>query len=337
MAVPWAAIAQAADSVVGGVVGYFNQKSANETNRQINADQLAAAYQMQQNDLNFQRQMWNMTNEYNTPSNQAKLWREAGFNPYLTMANNQGVSAASQQTGSGGSVPSALGVQPADLSPLQGMFTESLLAQSAYRKANAEADMSEFDRDHQLDKLLADLRSVEENTHYTRERRLQAKAERLYFQAVKKDRQLQEHDNAMITGQQLQQIKDYNSLQSFRRAAAEIGVRISRAQEKQIYQSIRESVQRIVESRDRMLTNGVSRAKMRQEIKVLVQDEAEKITRNKMLDFEEKNQPKQFQKNLDLIQSEIQHNLRIEFGLGPLRLPATQHLGDYSGAYYLSE
>lgn len=70
-------------SLVGSAVSYFSSKhntdSANRANRDI-ADK--------QNQANLD--MWNIANEYNTPSAQMLRLRQAGINPNLYYANGQG-------------------------------------------------------------------------------------------------------------------------------------------------------------------------------------------------------------------------------------------------------
>ena len=42
-----------------------------------------------QKNRDFQREMWNANNEYNTPTNQMARLQEAGINPHLAYANGQ--------------------------------------------------------------------------------------------------------------------------------------------------------------------------------------------------------------------------------------------------------
>ena len=50
--------------------------SQNQMNNEFNAQEAQKA-------RDFQLQMWNKQNEYNSPSNQRRLLAEAGYNPYL--------------------------------------------------------------------------------------------------------------------------------------------------------------------------------------------------------------------------------------------------------------
>lgn len=81
-------------SAIGTVIGAAD---TNSTNRQIAAAN--NAFNAQQNDLAWQRelQMWNMTNDYNTPAAQVQRLRDAGLSPYLAYSN-LGSSTASAMT-----------------------------------------------------------------------------------------------------------------------------------------------------------------------------------------------------------------------------------------------
>lgn len=68
-------------SAVGGVASAFGTYSAAKKNLQATRETNAANLQLAklQNDWNVD--MWNRTNEYNTTSNQLKRWMDAGLNP----------------------------------------------------------------------------------------------------------------------------------------------------------------------------------------------------------------------------------------------------------------
>ena len=103
------AIIGAVGAVGASALNYFSQKSANQQNALINEESMRMAQQMQQNQNEFTEKMWNKTNEYNSPFNQAKLLRQAGLNP--AMVYNNGDAGATSVTGASGSVPSSLPMQ----------------------------------------------------------------------------------------------------------------------------------------------------------------------------------------------------------------------------------
>ena len=112
-------------SLTGGLLGIGssviqnsqNRQNVQETNRmnykinQMN-NQFNERMAMQQRD--FQENMWNKENEYNTASAQRRRLEEAGLNPYLMM--NGGSAGSAQSAGPGASASSA---SPAIMQPFQ--------------------------------------------------------------------------------------------------------------------------------------------------------------------------------------------------------------------------
>ena len=84
----------AAGSVIGGALGFLGQQSANKTNLKIARETNAAnrANQEYQNEWNLE--MWNKQNEYNSPAAMRQRLEAAGLNPIMTGLD--GVSQADQ-------------------------------------------------------------------------------------------------------------------------------------------------------------------------------------------------------------------------------------------------
>jgi hypothetical protein len=78
--------------------------SQNQMNNEFNAREAQKA-------RDFQLEMWNRQNEYNSPANQRKLRSEAGYNPYLGYDSNTGVA------GSTGSTSQAQAASPLAVNP----------------------------------------------------------------------------------------------------------------------------------------------------------------------------------------------------------------------------
>ena len=80
-----AGIVAGAGSLLGSIFGGSSQAdaqaSANRTNLQIARETNAANEKLWQNQANYQTQMWNETNEYNSPENQKKRLLAGGINP----------------------------------------------------------------------------------------------------------------------------------------------------------------------------------------------------------------------------------------------------------------
>ena len=82
-------------TVLGGIFGSKSQNSANAANLQINRENNAFNERMMQKQLDYNNDMWNKQNAYNTPSAQVQRLKEAGLNPYLMMSNGNQIGTAS--------------------------------------------------------------------------------------------------------------------------------------------------------------------------------------------------------------------------------------------------
>lgn len=78
--------------------------SQNQMNNEFNAREAQKA-------RDFQLEMWNRQNEYNSPANQRRLRAEAGYNPYLGYDSNAGVAGSTGGT-SQAQAASPLAVNP---------------------------------------------------------------------------------------------------------------------------------------------------------------------------------------------------------------------------------
>lgn len=120
-------------SLIGGL---FNNKSQSDTNK---ANMELAKYQ---NDFNLD--MWNRNNEYNTPQAQMARYQAAGLNPNLIYGN--GSSSTGNSSSPVKSVPMKVdpytGWQQALSSSVNG-FLQMALASSNIRKNEAEAKAAE--------------------------------------------------------------------------------------------------------------------------------------------------------------------------------------------------
>lgn len=116
-------------SIAGGLLGVGSSAMQNAQNRQnvretnqmnykINQmnNQFNERMAMQQRD--FQENMWNKENAYNTASAQRQRLEEAGLNPYLMM--NGGSAGSAQSVGNGASASSA---SPAVMQPFQADYS----------------------------------------------------------------------------------------------------------------------------------------------------------------------------------------------------------------------
>lgn len=79
-----------------------NEKSRNFTAGENSLDRGMQNY-WNQKSLDWQEKMWNLQNQYNTPSAMMERYKEAGLNPFLSMASGQSIGAGAGAAGSAGS------------------------------------------------------------------------------------------------------------------------------------------------------------------------------------------------------------------------------------------
>lgn len=128
-------------SLLGSALGFGSQKKTNKANMELAKYQ--NEWQAQENEKAYQRnlQMWNLQNEYNSPTQQMARLRSAGLNPNLVYGS--GVTG-----NSAGSTPQ---YQPADikraeLSPYRGWnqgLTDAVSNFLAYRSNRAQVENME--------------------------------------------------------------------------------------------------------------------------------------------------------------------------------------------------
>lgn len=167
-------------SAIGGVTSLLGSSKAADAQERANEQN----YKMFQEQLNFNREMFDKTNEYNTPANQRKRYEEAGLNPYVMMGSDAG--QATSQT-----APSANPMQSADaygrgiqqFGEALGQSVSSLplhvqqvvsgreankaaIIENAYRASNLQADLTK--RLIDIDKQLADKNVSDETARLLR-------------------------------------------------------------------------------------------------------------------------------------------------------------------------
>lgn len=127
--------------VVGKVVSSIGDAvSTNQTNKtnmainQMNNDFNAAEAEKARQ---FQLDMWNRTNEYNSASSQRSRLEEAGLNPYLMM--NGGSAGTAQSSGSSASASASppLSMQRQDFSGLDNALSSALQIANQTKETNA--------------------------------------------------------------------------------------------------------------------------------------------------------------------------------------------------------
>lgn len=150
---------------VASSAGFDTSGYENDEAQKWQADQAAIGRQWQENmlqkQMDYQTEMWNKTNEYNSAKNQANRWREAGLNPYMMMsAGNSGIAQVGG-TPTGMSAPSAgQGHSNTHYTPA-GQFMANIAsakaAKAQERKTNAEAGLMEAQSNLLTQKLQAEV------------------------------------------------------------------------------------------------------------------------------------------------------------------------------------
>lgn len=80
-------------SVLGGLFGSSSQSEANRMNVQMARETNQLNYDMFQRSLAFQQQMWNKTNQWNSPQHQVQMLQQAGINPGSVFGNGSTADA----------------------------------------------------------------------------------------------------------------------------------------------------------------------------------------------------------------------------------------------------
>lgn len=91
-------------AAISGAAGLFSSALGIDASRSAEDRAWQRNLQMMKMQNDFNVNMWNRTNEYNSPSHQLKLLKEAGINPAVFDANG-GNSSASEVTAASGNVP----------------------------------------------------------------------------------------------------------------------------------------------------------------------------------------------------------------------------------------
>lgn len=137
MPLPALAAAALGSPVIGGIVNGISSIFTNKSNADINREQ--REWQAQQNDLqrkwqagensldrgqqnywnqkslDWQEKMWNLQNQYNTPSAMMQRYKEANLNPYLAQATGNAVGSAPASSAGSPSISSSPAGSPSGM------------------------------------------------------------------------------------------------------------------------------------------------------------------------------------------------------------------------------
>ena len=129
-------------SLVGGILGYASQKSANKTNLQIARETNALNAQLQREVNQQNLDIFNRQLDYNSPAEQRRMLEEAGYNP-----------ASYTDKGSSSPSPSAPNMvaphmERAEVSPYLG-FAQDAANMASVFKLTSEAEKAKQEADYQ--------------------------------------------------------------------------------------------------------------------------------------------------------------------------------------------
>lgn len=122
-------------SLIGNTVGTLSSNSKNmkinKMNNEFNAREAEKARQ-------YQTEMWNKTNEWNSPKNVRKRLEAAGYNPYLGMDSSNVGTAQSVGSSSPASAASPIQNNPLQFDGIQNALSTAIQMDNATKVSNAE-------------------------------------------------------------------------------------------------------------------------------------------------------------------------------------------------------
>ena len=145
----------------------WSSANANKKNQQNFENSMAFNADQTAKQMNWQQDMWNAANEYNTPYNQRQRLEAAGINPYMAMSNISTGTATSSPSGSAASAPSAPQIQPVGIDSstfLQGISMFQMLRRQGIENDILLQDLKTKKRENRIgdhneenDKLIRDM------------------------------------------------------------------------------------------------------------------------------------------------------------------------------------
>lgn len=130
-----AGIATGIGSLVGNI---FGTKSSNSQNMKINKMNNEFNAREAEKARQYQTEMWNKTNEWNSPKNIRKRLEEAGYNPYLGMDSSNVGTAQSAGSSSPASAASPIQNNPLQFDGIQNALSTAIQMDNATKVSNAE-------------------------------------------------------------------------------------------------------------------------------------------------------------------------------------------------------
>ena len=130
-----AGLISGAGSLVGNALSTSSSNSKNMQINKMNNDFNAAEAEKARK---YQTEMWNKTNEWNSPKNVRKRLQEAGYNPYLGMDSSNVGTAQSAGSSSPASAASPIQNNPLQFDGIQNALSTAIQMDNATKVSNAE-------------------------------------------------------------------------------------------------------------------------------------------------------------------------------------------------------
>lgn len=126
---------------VGSLIGnIFGTKSSNSQNMKINRMNNEFNAREAEKARQYQTEMWNKTNEWNSPENVRKRLQGAGYNPYLGLDSSNVGTAQSAGSSSPASAAPPIQNNPIQFDGLQNALSTAIQMSNSTKVSNAEAN-----------------------------------------------------------------------------------------------------------------------------------------------------------------------------------------------------
>lgn len=123
---------------ISGIGNIFSSAHSNSQNMKINKMNNEFNAREAEKARQYQSEMWNKTNEYNSPENIRKRLQKAGYNPYLGMDSSNVGTAQSVGSSSPASAASPIQNNPLQFDGIQNALSTAIQMDNSTKLSNAE-------------------------------------------------------------------------------------------------------------------------------------------------------------------------------------------------------
>lgn len=125
---------------ISGVGNIFSSSHSNSQNMKINKMNNEFNAREAEKARQYQTEMWNKTNEWNSPKNVRKRLEEAGYNPYLGLDSSNVGTAQSVGSSSSASASPPIQNNPVQFDGFQNALSTAIQMSNSTKVSNAEVD-----------------------------------------------------------------------------------------------------------------------------------------------------------------------------------------------------